>query len=134
MLKEMGDWLQVRYHKLNSGVTGWFRKNDVKAYKEGGLADYTGPAWVDGTKKKPEAFLDAHDTQNFMTLRDLLSDALKGGAFAEITNSGSIFNIDIKVDSISNDYDVKEMVKVMKKELAQEARYRNVNSINIGMR
>ena len=31
-------------------------------FASGGLVDYTGPAWVDGTKSKPEAFLDATDT------------------------------------------------------------------------
>jgi hypothetical protein len=32
-------------------------------YASGGLVDYTGPAWVDGTPSKPEAFLSAEDTQ-----------------------------------------------------------------------
>lgn len=31
-------------------------------FDKGGLVDFTGPAWVDGTKTKPEAFLDAEDT------------------------------------------------------------------------
>jgi hypothetical protein len=33
-------------------------KNGV-AYKTGGLADFTGPAWLDGTKSKPEYVLNA---------------------------------------------------------------------------
>jgi hypothetical protein len=32
------------------------------AYADGGLVDYTGLAWVDGTKTRPESFLDAQDT------------------------------------------------------------------------
>lgn len=35
----------------------------TKYYLNGGLADYTGYAWVDGTKARPEAFLDADDTK-----------------------------------------------------------------------
>lgn len=35
VLKENGSWIQVRWHKLSSGITGWFKKGDVKAYKTG---------------------------------------------------------------------------------------------------
>lgn len=57
---------------MSSGVTGWFKKSDVKAYKTGGLVDYTGLAKVDGTPGKPELMLNAEDTENFLELRDLL--------------------------------------------------------------
>lgn len=43
------------------------------AYAQGGMVDYTGPAWVDGTKSKPEAFLDPEDTQNIAELTAVLS-------------------------------------------------------------
>lgn len=35
VLKEQDGYLQVRHHKASSGVTGWFKKSDVKAYKTG---------------------------------------------------------------------------------------------------
>lgn len=35
VLKISGNWLQVRYHKLSKGITGWFKKGDVKAYATG---------------------------------------------------------------------------------------------------
>jgi hypothetical protein len=35
VLATRGDWVQVRHHSLSSGVTGWFRKSDVKAYAKG---------------------------------------------------------------------------------------------------
>lgn len=73
VLEVRGSFLKVRYHKLSSGVTGWFKKSDVKAYKSGGLIDYTGPAWVDGTKSKPESILSANDTENLKSLSDQLS-------------------------------------------------------------
>lgn len=37
-----------------------------KAYAMGGLVDYTGPAWVDGTKDRPELMLNASDTENML--------------------------------------------------------------------
>ena len=72
VLDEKNGYLKVRHHKLSSGVTGWFKKSDVKAYKTGGLVDYTGLAQVDGTPGKPELMLNAEDTKNFLELRDLL--------------------------------------------------------------
>ena len=72
VLAEQNGYLKVRYHKLSSGVTGWFKKSDVKAYKTGGLVDYTGLAKVDGTPGKPELMLNSEDTKNFLELRDLL--------------------------------------------------------------
>lgn len=72
VLDEKNGYLKVRHHKLSSGVTGWFKKSDVKAYKTGGLVDYTGLAKVDGTPDKPELMLNAEDTKNFLELRDLL--------------------------------------------------------------
>ena len=46
-----------------------YKEQNISKYAEGGLVDYTGPAWVDGTKTHPESFLDATDTQ---LLRDML--------------------------------------------------------------
>lgn len=74
VLKEQNGWLQVRYHKLSSGITGWFKKGDVKAYKTGGLVDYTGLAQLDGTPGKPELVLNATDTKNFLELKDTLRE------------------------------------------------------------
>lgn len=72
VLDEKNGYLKVRHHKLSSGVTGWFKKSDVKAYKTGGLVDYTGLAQLDGTPGKPELVLNAQDTENFIALRDYL--------------------------------------------------------------
>lgn len=72
VLGENNGYWKVRYHKLSSGVTGWFKKGDVKAYKTGGLVDYTGLAQVDGTPGKPELMLNSADTKNFIGLRDAL--------------------------------------------------------------
>lgn len=42
------------------------RFGKLKQYATGGLANFTGPAWLDGTKSKPELVLNARDTENFI--------------------------------------------------------------------
>lgn len=79
VLAEQNGWVKVRWHKTNSGVTGWFKKGDVKAYKTGGLVDYTGLAQLDGTPSKPEMVLNAKDTKNFMELKDILKRVASAG-------------------------------------------------------
>lgn len=80
------------------------------AYAEGGLADFTGLAWVDGTKSKPEAFLDAEDTQNIASLRDMLralaSDSIGVSnplysMFEPITYQGKVPGLEDKISSLS---------------------------------
>jgi hypothetical protein len=41
-------------------------------YKTGGLADYTGPAWLDGTPTKPELVLNQNETEDFLKAVDIL--------------------------------------------------------------
>lgn len=45
-------------------------KNSITKYKNGGIVDYTGLAWVDGTKSNPEYMLNAEDTANLMKLTE----------------------------------------------------------------
>lgn len=103
-----------------------------KQYKTGGLADFTGPAWLDGTKSAPEIVLNAQDTKNFLQLRDILSDLFKGGNFERSGSSGdNYYDIDINVDEISNDYDVDQLAARIKQQIVQDSMYRNVNTINL---
>jgi hypothetical protein len=53
-------------------------------YKKGGLVDYTGPAWVDGTPGNPEAFLNPTQTQIIGDFAQYLAKL--------VNNSGSIFS------------------------------------------
>ena len=85
VLQIKNEWVQVRYHKLNKGITGWFKQSDIKAYRTGGLVDYTGLAQVDGSKTKPEMVLNAADTKNFLAIVDKLKGvpvSVKGDEFA----------------------------------------------------
>lgn len=120
-------------------IVGTYIGTKTMAFKTGGLADYTGPAWLDGTKKKPESVLNADQTD---FLRNKLIDNLESfslaiNQFTKGTLSNNLLNelgensgINIeqldfvmKVDSIANDYDAKragqqafdEMIRIARK-------------------
>ena len=99
-------------------------------FKTGGLADFTGPAWLDGTKTHPEIVLNARDTANFLELRDILRDM---NLISDRKTSGgdNYFEIHIEVDTLSNDYDVEQVADKVKRIINDDARYRNTNAINL---
>ena len=132
ILDENNGYYLTRYHGVSGGYTGWFRKKDLTPYKTGGIADFTGPAWLDGTKSNPELILNARDTENFIALKDILSSIMDRKGLQNNTQSvgDMYFNIDINVDKISNDYDVEDLSKKIKQELTDSAMYRNVNLVN----
>nr|DAR22498.1 MAG TPA: minor tail protein [Caudoviricetes sp.] len=132
ILDENNGYYLTRYHGVSGGYTGWFRKKDLTAYKTGGIADFTGPAWLDGTKSNPELILNARDTENFIALKDILSSIMDRKGLQNNTQSvgDMYFNIDINVDEISNDYDVEDLSKKIKQELTDSAMYRNVNLVS----
>ena len=115
-------------YKVKSGnlpTDGWTQ------YKTGGMADYTGPAWLDGTPSKPEAVLNATDTQNFMSLTNILSRLFGSSTPNTNTPSGdNYYDINIDVESISNDYDVDKLANKIKGIIQKDSTYRNVNTIN----
>lgn len=48
------------------------------AFKKGGLADYTGVAWLDGSPTEPEMVLNPDDTKNFIALKDAMRSIADG--------------------------------------------------------
>lgn len=100
-------------------------------FKTGGLADFTGPAWLDGTKSKPELVLNQQDTENFIQLKNILAAAMKNTPSQQDSRGNISFNINVEVGSIANDYDVDDMVDRIKDRLNDDAMYRNINSINL---
>jgi hypothetical protein len=68
------------------------------AYAEGGLVDFTGPAWVDGSKTKPEAFLDPEDTNNIgmlaQGLRAMVNNIFNPQEEAKTVDDVSTLNIE----------------------------------------
>ena len=103
---------------------------DIPKYKTGGLADFTGPAWLDGSKSKPELVLNAKDTENFIMLKDILSGVLNNTSSTQKAGGDNYFDIDIQVDQIANDYDVDQMAERIKQNIYEDSTYRNVNAIN----
>ena len=108
----------------------------VKKYKTGGLADFTGPAWLDGTKSRPELVLNQRDTQNFIQLKDILSSIMSHGVSSNHSNStennGDItYDIDINVETMRSDYDVEQVASKIKSMINEDARYRNNNAVSL---
>ena len=124
--------------KVKNGkwVGAYYGIRDLKPYAlsrfaKGGLADFTGPAWLDGTKSKPEMVLNPKDTENFIQLKNILANVMSG--VTENTNGqggDNYFDIKIEVAEIANDYDVDQLADRLKKQIYDDASYRNVNFIN----
>lgn len=124
--------------KVSSGawVGAYYGIRDLSPYamskfKSGGLADFTGPAWLDGTKSHPELVLDATDSQNFITLKNILAQLLNGQGAGAIGSSGgdNYFDIDISAE-LGSDYDVDQLANRIKKQIYDDGTYRNVNIMN----
>ena len=110
--------------------TRWTKKyhydksNQLQAYATGGLVDYTGPAWVDGTKTKPEAFLSATDTENIRQMMDIMNILLSNFSTPSKSTYESSSNVvspnievTVNVDSISSDYDVDQATERVKQNI-----------------
>lgn len=112
----------------------------LNAYKEGGIIDFTGPAWVDGTKAHPESILSADQTaflredllgNSNTSLKSILATVADsfGGNISTNNNSRTddsvvIENIDVTFESgvIDSDYDMKRASDMFKDELVRIAR------------
>ena len=105
----LGEWFNISVSPRRGSI-----------YKTGGYADYTGPAWVDGTKSKPEAFLNAKQTALFEQLRDNLT-ATNTSKTTNIKNKdsdklkGDIINIDTFAVQVQEMADTETVDKVIKK-------------------
>ena len=97
-----------------------------KSFLKGGIADFTGPAWLDGTPSKPELVLNAKDTKNFIALKDVLSRVMKLHNSDDESLSNANFEINVNVDHISSDYDVDKLTERIKRNIVKDASYRNV--------
>ena len=118
----------------NSKMLSLLKQGKLKKYKTGGLADFTGPAWLDGTKSKPEIVLSQQDSKNFIMLKDVLAEILQGATSAKSgqkSGGDNYFDISIIVDEISSDYDVDQMAARIKQQIYDDSTYRNVNAINL---
>ena len=106
---EWTGYVPVKYF-YNTGIGG---KKIGKSYKTGGMVDYTGPAWVDGTKSSPEAFLNSYQTQQV----GALADALSNNSVSSVTGDSNITfgSISFNVASMSSSADGKAALETFVK-------------------
>ena len=101
-------------------------------FAEGGLVDFTGPAWVDGSKLRPEAFLSAEDTAlirgwldsaKYVRTRAYMSN-IDSSNFSGATNTIGDVNITITEASFKDDADYEAVAErvgqVFVKEIAKQ--------------
>lgn len=130
---------EVWFNKLS--INGLTKKPDFGAlwykakYATGGLADYTGPAWLDGTKSKPEAVLNPLQTKHFIEFVNVLDSIFsKNNLIQTPTGSTQLsdsatYNFTINVDQMANDYDVDKLISRIEEKMVKASQYRNVNIV-----
>lgn len=119
---------QVR--SIENAAKDWITENYGYKYETGGLANFTGPAWLDGTKSRPEYVLNAAQTERFFSLIDVLEGYDTKGK-TEKPSGDNYFDIDINVEKIDNDYDMEQVADKIRRMIYDDATYRNVNAINL---
>ncbi len=117
--------------KLN-GIEYNIYENIKKAnhYATGGLNSATGLAWLDGAKTAPEYVLNAEQTKAFLSL----VNSLTSYSATSTPLGNNYYNVQIEVDQLANDYDVEQLMNKMKRVIADDALYRNVNAVDLGRR
>ena len=82
----------------------------LSKYKTGGMVDYTGPAWVDGTKSHPEAFLSAYQTEQI----GALAGALDSNTVNNVSGDSNISfgSINFNVASMSSAADGRKALDI----------------------
>ena len=98
--KSRGAW----FYYLNTLPDAWFSGQQLK-YKEGGMAYHTGPAWLDGTASKPEAVLNALQTEHFIKFTNALDNMYGNGNVSNPSSTVSIDTISFNVESMSSPED-----------------------------
>lgn len=101
--------------RLGNGDLGWLTLAQLQGYKTGGYVDFTGPAMVHGTKTKPEAFLNARQTELFEGLRDTLSKASKNSNQTQEKALEETIQIDSLNINVQEATDVDSIDKIINK-------------------
>ena len=104
-----------RGSRLGNGDLGWVTLAQLQGYKTGGYVDFTGPTMVHGTKTKPEAFLNARQTELFEGLRDTLSKASKNSNQTQEKVQEETIQIDSLNINVQEATDVDSIDKIINK-------------------
>lgn len=114
---------EILFMEINEFINSFtLEKYKNIAFAKGGLVNFTGPAWVDGTPTKPEAFLSAQDTTLIASLRDVLRLNHSFGSLAAtpIQKSGdTYYEIHINIDELGDGYSVDDMVEELEERILQ---------------
>ena len=103
----------------------------IKAFKDGGLVNFTGPAWVDGTTSKPEAFLNADQTKIMQQLMSALSQTIRmPDVETESTNPINIGAINISTQQLNDSQDFRSAGQIFAEEFGKAIKQRGLN-INV---
>lgn len=87
----------------------WYNKDGTKAFKNGGLVDYTGLAWLDGSKSNPERVLSPDQNKVFNQLASAIPNIAQT---TQNTSKNEIYNVSI--DKVVTD-NALEFVNNLKK-------------------
>ena len=98
----------------------------IQQFSAGGEADFTGVAWLDGTKKRPERVLSPVQTELFnQMVKNLEEKNKKGGNMYE--ESITIGSLHITTNSLNNNQDFEEAGKVLGKAFKNAINERGIN-------
>lgn len=104
----------------NSSSSSARNTSGVTQYATGGLADYTGPAWLDGSATRPELVLNSEDTENTLATVEsvrkidvatlaLVADTLNNAAASMMSYLGNSFHAN---GVPSNDNSLEQNVEI----------------------
>lgn len=113
-------------------------EKDKKKYAKGGLVDYTGLAWVDGTFSNPESFLDATDTEMLLKLTEALTKVSVSGFTSYDTSSignnnnisNTIGDITINIDNSDENMDYEALAERIGERFALELSKQGFSTAN----
>ena len=106
------------YNKVNDLYN--VAKSSLTAYGRGGMASFTGPAWLDGSPQDPERILSPYQTKLFEAMVEALERASKitipsmpnyGDIVSNGGNQISVGDIVVNVDNLDTDDDYEELAK-----------------------
>jgi hypothetical protein len=78
--------------------------------------------------------LNARDTENFIQLKDILSEIMSdhgnNNSTSKTGQGDNYFDIEINVESLGDDYDVEQIADKIKAMIYDDSMYRNVNVVD----
>ena len=131
-----GNYHILNANSLKDAIMYWdndklkklIKSDGTQIFKNGGLVNYTGPAWVDGTSTSPEAFLSAEDTRNFQELAKILQSVLNFDKAPvatsekdkiQIKSGDTNIEIHIEVDKIDSEESMEELCDMVADRIQQ---------------